>query len=115
MEVKKKSLMDQILVNLFSNSLKYNDKDLTEIELSVSKNASHYLFVVSDNGPGIIKSKQDSIFNLFQVGSVKDRYGNRGNGIGLASVKKVIERLGGEIHLESEEGDGAHFYFSIAK
>lgn len=109
------SLMDQILVNLFSNSLKYNDKNITEIELSVSENASHYLFVVSDNGPGIIKSKQDSIFNLFQVGAVKDRYGNRGNGIGLASVKKVIERLGGEIHLESEEGDGAHFYFSIAK
>jgi signal transduction histidine kinase len=52
---------------------------------------------------------------LFQIGSAIDQQGNRGNGIGLAIVKRNIERLGGEIHVQSEEGQGAEFHFSISK
>ena len=108
-------LLDQILINLFSNSLKYSNKKIAEIELCVSENSSHYLFIVKDNGPGISKKNQTSIFNLFQIASAEDQFGNKGNGIGLATVKKIIEKLGGKIHVKSEEGKGAEFHFSISK
>lgn len=108
-------LLDQILINLFSNSLKYSDKEISEIELTVTQNPSHYLFKVKDNGPGIPKKYHDTIFDLFQTGYTRDRFGNKGSGIGLASVKKIIEKHGGEIHVESEEGHGAEFHFSISK
>jgi len=108
-------LLDQILINLFTNSLKYSNKKIIEIELCVSENSSHYLFIVKDNGPGIAKNNQSKVFNLFHVSSANDQFGNKGNGIGLATVKKVVEKLGGEIYLESEEGQGAEFHFSILK
>lgn len=108
-------ILDQILINLFSNSLKYSNKKIAEIELYISENSTHYLFVVKDNGPGIAEKDQSVIFNLFQIASIKDQYGNKGNGIGLATVKKVIEKIGGEIHVKSEEGQGAEFHFSIPK
>jgi len=108
-------LLDQILINLFTNSLKYSDKDIAEIEFFVSENKSHYLFTVKDNGPGIAKNNQAAIFDLFQTASIKDQYGNKGNGIGLAVVKKITDKLGGNIFVESEEGQGTEFHFSIAK
>ncbi|MFY7733392.1 MAG: sensor histidine kinase [Bacteroidia bacterium] len=108
-------LLDQILINLFTNSLKYCDKKITEIELFVTENSSHYLFIVKDNGPGIDEKYQGKIFNLFQTASLHDQYGNKGNGIGLATVKKIIEKLGGTIQVESKLGKGAEFNFSISK
>ncbi len=108
-------LLDQILINLFTNSLKYCDKKITEIELFVTENSSHYLFIVKDNGPGIDEKYQGKIFNLFQTASIQDQYGNKGNGIGLATVKKIIEKLGGTIQVESQVGKGAEFHFSISK
>jgi signal transduction histidine kinase len=108
-------LLDQILINLFTNALKYSDKKIAEIELYISENSSHYLFEVKDNGPGIAKNYQGEIFDLFHVASSKDQFGNTGSGIGLATVKKIVEKLGGEIHVESEEGQGAAFHFSISK
>ena len=59
-------MLDQILINLFSNSLKYSNKKIAEIELNVSENSSHYLFIVKDNGPGISKKNQTTIFNLLK-------------------------------------------------
>jgi signal transduction histidine kinase len=108
-------ILDQILINLFTNSLKYSNKKIAEIELNVSENSSHYLFVVKDNGPGIAKKDQSVIFNLFHTAASEDQYGNKGNGIGLATIKKIIEKIGGEIHVVSEEGQGAEFHFSILK
>jgi len=108
-------LLDQILINLFTNSLKYSHTKIAEIELYVSDNPSHYLFIVKDNGPGIDKKYQGAIFNLFQTATNKDQFGNKGNGIGLAIVKKIIEKLGGKIYVESELGHGAEFHFSISK
>jgi signal transduction histidine kinase len=108
-------MLDQILINLFTNSLKYSHTKISEIELYVSDNPSHYLFIVKDNGPGIDKKYQGAIFNLFQTATNKDQFGNKGNGIGLAIVKKIIEKLGGKIYVESELGHGAEFHFSISK
>jgi signal transduction histidine kinase len=108
-------MLDQILINLFTNSLKYSHTKIAEIELYVSDNPSHYLFIVKDNGTGIDKKYQGAIFNLFQTATNKDQFGNKGNGIGLAIVKKIIEKLGGKIYIESELGHGAEFHFSISK
>ena len=108
-------IIDQILINLFTNSLKYSNRKIAEIELYISENSSHYLFIVNDNGPGIAKKDQSVIFDLFQIASIKDQYGDKGNGIGLATVKKIIKKIGGEIHVKSEEGQGAEFHFSISK
>jgi signal transduction histidine kinase len=108
-------ILDQILLNLFTNSLKYSNKKIAEIELYISENSSHYLFIVKDNGPGIAKKNQSIIFNIFQTASIEDQYGNKGNGIGLATVKKIIEKIGGEIYVKSEEDQGVEFHFSISK
>ena len=108
-------LLDQVLINLFTNSLRYSNKKITEIELFISENPSHYLFIIKDNGPGIAKKDQSIIFNLFQTASNEDKYGNKGYGIGLATVKKIIGKLGGEIHVNSKEGQGAEFHLSISK
>jgi signal transduction histidine kinase len=108
-------LLDQILINLFTNSLKYSDKKIAQIEFFVSENTSHYLFIVKDNGPGIDKKHHGDIFNLFKTAASKDQFGNKGNGIGLATVKKITGKLGGEIYVESELGHGTEFHFSISK
>ena len=83
--------------------------------LGISENDTHYLFSVKDNGPGISPKHHDKIFNIFEVMALKDKNGQRGNGIGLASVKKIVEKCRGEIKVESELGKGSNFMFSLAK
>ncbi|WP_298480994.1 GAF domain-containing sensor histidine kinase [uncultured Maribacter sp.] len=110
-----KSALDQILLNLIENAIKYNDKDKTKISIGVSEENEKYLFYVQDNGPGIAKNQQEKIFDIFKTISSKDKYGQKGNGIGLATVKKLIEKMGGKIHIKSNEGEGCKFVFSINK
>ncbi len=105
--------LEQILMNLISNAIKYNDKEIVEIEIGVSSSATHYEFYVQDNGPGISLDNQEKIFDIFKVAALKDRFGQRGNGIGLATVKKVVVSSGGTIKVESEEGKGAKFIFTL--
>ena len=109
------TVIDQILINLITNAIKYCDKPHVDVELGVSENDTHYLFSVKDNGPGIAPKHHDKIFNIFEVMALKDKNGQRGNGIGLASVKKIVEKCRGEIKVESEIGKGANFMFSLAK
>ena len=84
-----------------------------EIKIGVSSSATHYEFYVQDNGPGISLDNQEKIFDIFKVAALKDRFGQRGNGIGLATVKKVVESNSGIIKVESEEGKGAKFIFTL--
>ena len=110
-----KTAIDQILINLVSNSIKYNNKPITEIELKVRETDDlQYEFSVADNGPGIAEEDHVKIFQIFETLSNKDRFGNQGNGIGLATVKKIVENLGGKIHVESELGKGSRFVFTIS-
>lgn len=113
--VTNRTALMQILINLVSNAIKYNDKEQIEIELGVSATDKHYKFYVKDNGPGITPENQEKIFEIFKVFASKDRYGQSGNGIGLATVKKVVEKSGGTIGVESELGNGAKFTFTIEK
>jgi signal transduction histidine kinase len=107
--------LDQILINLVTNAIKYNDKEEAKIEIGIDVSKTHYLFYVKDNGPGISQDKYDSIFEIFTINSPQDKFGVRGNGIGLATVKKIVEKLGGEITVKSTLGKESKFSFTIKK
>lgn len=110
-----KAALHQIFLNLIGNSIKYNDKEEPTITIGCSENDDFYTFTITDNGIGIPEEKQDEIFELFLVVAEKDRKGNRGNGIGLSTVKKLIINLGGSIEVESELGVGTTFTFTLRK
>ncbi|MBT8305700.1 MAG: histidine kinase, partial [Maribacter sp.] len=110
-----KAAIHQILINLVSNAIKYNDKDEVQIQIKISENGDFYDFCVQDNGPGIALEEHDKVFEIFKVLAPADRFGAPGNGIGLATVKKIIEKLGGTIKLDSSKGKGCLFHFTIKK
>ncbi|MBT8319818.1 MAG: HAMP domain-containing histidine kinase [Gramella sp.] len=110
-----KAALTQVFLNLISNALKYNDKDLRKVEITFSKNEEYYLFEVKDNGKGIPKDKYAEIFDIFTTLDTVDREGALGSGIGLATVKKLVESMGGSISLESEIGQGSNFKFQIKR
>ena len=110
-----RTVIEQILINLIANANKYSDKEITEIEIQVLENEKQYQITVKDNGPGIDSKYQSKIFEIFETLDNEDRFGQKGNGIGLAVVKKIVEKLGGEIKVDSEVGKGASFNFSLAK
>jgi signal transduction histidine kinase len=110
-----RAAIEQIFINLVSNSIKYNDKPRTEIEIEINEDDSKYIISNKDNGPGISKENQDKVFQIFNVLAPQDKFGERGNGIGLATVKKIIEALGGSIYIESDIGAGAKFIFTLEK
>ena len=110
-----KVALEQILLNLIGNSLKYNDKENIVVDIDFYENDTYYFFSVKDNGIGIEKDKQKDIFKLFTTVADQDRKGQKGNGIGLSTVKKLINNLGGTIKVESEKGVYSKFTFSIEK
>ena len=105
----------QIFMNLVGNALKYNHNDVPFVTTKFSEDEEFYTFTVQDNGIGIDKAKQEIIFELFRTVGEKDRNGNHGSGIGLATVKNLVTKLGGTIHLCSEKGKGTSFTFTIKK
>lgn len=108
-----KAALEQILINLLTNSLKYNDKDDPEIIIDQERKDSHVIISVTDNGMGIPKEKKKQIFELFSTLEHVDRFGNKGHGIGLSTVKKLVNSLGGKIRVKSQLGQGTSFIFSI--
>ncbi|MDG2431767.1 HAMP domain-containing sensor histidine kinase, partial [Flavobacterium sp.] len=110
-----KSAIEQILINLISNAIKYNDKENIEIEINIEEHTKQYVISVGDNGPGILEKHQVVIFEIFEVIAPVDRFGAKGNGIGLATVKKLVEALGGAISVQSQFGQGAKFTFTMAR
>src|SRR5699024_11011987 len=109
------SALEQIFVNLLGNSLKYNDKEKTIINIQAEELKGYYHFKITDNGMGIPKEKQENIFELFSIAIDRDRYGKKGNGIGLSTVQKIVHKLGGEIKVDSEAGKYTTFDFTIKK
>lgn len=110
-----KFAMQQIFINLISNAIKYNDKSEITIDVDLSETKESFGFSIKDNGRGIRKESINSIFDIFKTEGDKDRFGNKGNGIGLATVKKLAEGLGGKITVDSELGAGTTFKFSFKK
>lgn len=107
--------LEQIFYNLINNSIRYNDKEIVQINIDLSEDNDFYKFSFKDNGIGIAKENQEKIFNLFTTLSELDNLGLKGSGIGLSTIKKIIENAKGCISVSSELGTGAHFKFTIKK
>lgn len=109
-----KSLLQQILQNLVHNSLNYSKDDVNpEIVITAEETENYWKVSVRDNGIGIHPEHHEKIFNLFQRLHNNETY--NGTGLGLAISKKIVEDHGGQIWLESEEGKGSVFHFTIEK
>ena len=110
-----KTALEQIFVNLVQNALKYNDKEEPRVQIRFSEDDTHYHFAVADNGKGMTTEEQTKIFALFTTLGQRDRFGTQGSGIGLSTVKKLVEKLSGTVVLKSVPGEGSEFSFSIKK
>lgn len=107
--------MEQILLNLLSNAIRYNDKAQGTVQISFSQDEHYYCFTVADNGIGIDKSYHEKIFgNTFTL-KITDRYNKKGTGIGLSTVKELINVIGGKISVSSVPKEGATFLLMIEK
>lgn len=101
----------RVFQNLISNAIKYRGSVPPIIHVSAKRERDECIFAVRDNGIGIEMQYADRIFEVFQRLHGVDEY--EGTGIGLAICKKIIERYGGRIWMESEPGSGSTFYFVI--
>ncbi len=110
-----KIALDQIFLNLITNGIKYNNKSKTQIVIHIEEGKETLKVSISDNGPGIPAKDRERIFEIFESSANPDKYGEKGNGIGLATVKTLVNGLGGSINLVSGEGEGANFEFTIKK
>lgn len=110
-----KSALDQILLNLVTNSIKYNDKQNPLVVVRASENRKEYIFEVEDNGMGISQEDQAKIFRVFETGNKLDKSGKKGTGMGLANVLKIVRKMGGDISVQSTLGKGATFRFTLKK
>ncbi len=102
--------LSQVLANLMSNAIKYNDKTTIEIEIGSFEYDNWIQFYVKDNGPGIEKQYQERIFMIFQTLAARDEI--ESTGIGLAIVKKLVEEQNGKIWVKSKPGNGSRFEFT---
>jgi light-regulated signal transduction histidine kinase (bacteriophytochrome) len=107
------SQIRQLLQNLISNAIKFHGDKPPKIHISAKESGKEWLFSVSDNGIGIDTEHLEKIFNVFNRLHTREEY--EGTGIGLAICKRIINRHEGRIWVESEEGKGSTFYFTIPK
>ncbi len=103
--------LTQVFQNLIANAVKFRGQETPRIHVSAKRQGSQWVFAVRDNGIGIDPDQQERIFMIFQRLHHRSEY--PGTGIGLAICKKILERHGGRIWVESKPDEGATFYFSL--
>jgi signal transduction histidine kinase len=103
--------LGQLLQNLIANAIRFHGDQSPQVHVSARRNGSGYVFSVKDNGIGIAPEYFERIFVIFQRLHGRESY--PGTGIGLAVCKKIVERHGGRIWVESAPGQGAAFYFTL--
>jgi len=103
----------QLFQNILGNSIKFHSNKHPKIHIGTSKRGTDWVLSMHDNGIGFGQEDAERIFQPFKRLHARDQY--PGTGIGLAICKKIIERHGGTIWAESEPGQGATFYFTIAE
>jgi len=108
------AMIRQVFANLLSNAIKFtSSKSNPEIEVSGKKEENAVIYCVKDNGVGFDMEYVDKLFGVFQRLHSSAEFG--GSGIGLANVKRIINRHGGEVWAEGKVGEGATFYFTLPK
>jgi light-regulated signal transduction histidine kinase (bacteriophytochrome) len=102
--------LGQLMQNLIGNALKYRREDAPRIHVSARKRGEEWVFSIADNGQGIAAPYLARVFNLFAR-----LHGQNypGSGIGLATCRRIVERYGGRIWVESEENRGSTFFFTL--
>lgn len=105
--------LQQVLYNLIRNALVHHDKTTGLIEIKIEEDDKHYRFYVCDDGPGIDQRYHQKIFEMFQTLQPHDK--NKGRGIGLAIVRKIVTSNGEQISVDSAPGMGAAFCFTWPK
>lgn len=103
--------MEQVFVNLLGNAIKFRGPAQPRIHVGATRADGAWTFSVKDNGIGIDPGDLDQIFEIFRRLHGGGKY--PGAGIGLGVCKKIIERHGGRIWVESREAQGATFYFTV--
>jgi len=108
------TLLSQVFTNLLDNAFKYHQPNVPpQVHLTYYNEDHHVVVKVSDNGIGIPKEHLEKIFNIFQRLHSEDEY--PGTGIGLSTVRKSVELLGGSVWVESEPGEGSTFFVRLPK
>lgn len=105
--------LHQIMRNLISNAIKHHDGDSCMLEISADDSGASYLFRVADDGPGIPRQFHKKVFSMFQTLRPRDEV--EGSGMGLALVRKVVERHGGRVYLVDTGGRGTTVEFTWPK
>ena len=105
------SQLCQLFQNLISNAIKFQNKTPPIVHIAAQQQENCYLFSVEDNGIGIAPESASRIFDVFQRLHTREAY--PGTGIGLAICKKIVERHGGKIWVQSQLEKGATFYFTL--
>jgi light-regulated signal transduction histidine kinase (bacteriophytochrome) len=103
--------LEQLFQNLISNALRYRRGLHPEIKVSAEPDGSGWRFAIQDDGIGVDPRYKEQIFDLFKRLHSVTEY--PGSGMGLAICKRIVERAGGRIWVESEHGRGSTFYFTI--
>ena len=104
-------LLVQLFQNLIGNAIKYHGQEPPKIHISSIKENNQYIISIKDNGIGIESQHLERIFTIFQRLHRNDEY--EGTGIGLAITQKIVHQHNGNIWVESEQGKGSTFYFTI--